>query len=57
VARQNKREVSREIRKIAQKAKEAMYDWIYKLQHEPSEKEMMAWQAGYIAGLNQNKEN
>ena len=57
MARQNKREVSREIRKIAQKAKEAMYDWIYKLQHEPSEKEMMAWQAGYIAGLNQNKEN
>jgi hypothetical protein len=55
--RQNKRQASREIRNIAKKAKEAMYDWISLLPHEPAEKEIVAWQAGYIAGLNQNKES
>jgi hypothetical protein len=52
MARAERRQVSREIKNIAKKAKEAMYDWIYQLHHEPTEKELQAWQAGYIAGLN-----
>lgn len=55
--RQNKREVSREIKGIARKAKESMYKWIMLLDREPSEYEVTAWQAGYIAGLNHNKDN
>ena len=56
MGRSERRQVSREIKNIAKKAKEAMYDWISQLQHEPTDKELQAWQAGYIAGLNANKD-
>lgn len=53
MARENKRENARMIRSIANKAKSAMVDWIVKLGYTPTEGELRAWQAGYIAGLNQ----
>jgi hypothetical protein len=41
---------------IARKAKEAMYKWIMTVEIESQAKhEVVAWQAGYIAGLNSSE--
>ena len=53
MTRENRRENSRIIRNIKNKAKSAMVDWIVKLGYTPTDGELKAWQAGYIAGLNQ----
>ena len=37
---------------IIRKAKKDMMSWIGVLGYSPSEKEVRAWQAGYIAGIN-----
>ena len=55
--RAERRQVSKEIRSIARKAKEAMYKWVITLDHEPTDNELLAWQAGYIAGLNRDNED
>lgn len=56
MARANRRETSKEIKNIARKAKEAMYKWVVTLDHEPTDNELLAWQAGYIAGLNRDND-
>jgi hypothetical protein len=48
-----KRKVNKDVAAIAKKAKKAMASWISSLSELPSEKEIRAWQAGYIAGINQ----
>lgn len=55
--RAERRQVSKEIKSIARKAKEAMYKWVITLDHEPTDSELLAWQAGYIAGLNRDNED
>lgn len=56
MAREDKRKVQKEIRSIIGKAKSAMYTWVVELGYEPTDIEVKAWQAGYLAGLN-HKEN
>jgi hypothetical protein len=56
MSRQYKREAVKEIRSIVNKAKTAMYKWIIDLGYEPTDGEVKAWQAGYLAGLN-HKDN
>ncbi len=53
MSRMQKRKVNKDVAAIAKKAKKAMASWISSLSELPSEKEIRAWQAGYIAGINQ----
>jgi post-segregation antitoxin (ccd killing protein) len=46
------RKVTKEVAAIARKAKVEMSKWLASLLESPTEKEMRAWQAGYIAGIN-----
>ena len=55
--RQHKRQAQKEIRSIIGKAKAAMYKWVVDLGYEPTDIEIKAWQAGYIAGINQREQN
>jgi hypothetical protein len=57
MSRLQKRLVSKEISAIAKKAKKAMASWMSVLGYVPSGQEVRAWQAGYIAGVNSNKED
>lgn len=50
--RLQERKVSKEISAIARKAKQEMTKWLGNLSETPTEKEIRAWQAGYIAGIN-----
>lgn len=52
MAREDRRKVQKDIRSIINKAKSAMYSWIVDLGYEPTNIEIKAWQAGYLAGLN-----
>lgn len=54
--RESKRQAVKEIRSIVNKAKGAMYKWIIDLGYEPTDGEVKAWQAGYLAGLS-HKDN
>jgi hypothetical protein len=56
MARSIKRQTVKEIRSIVGKAKSAMYSWIIDIGYEPTDGEVKAWQAGYIAGLNQRED-
>lgn len=57
MARKDKRAVSKEIKSIVRKGKESMYSWIVKLGYEPTDIEIKAWQAGYVAGLNNRQDS
>jgi hypothetical protein len=57
MARSDKRKVTKEIRSVARKAKEAMYSWIIKINREPSDLEVRAWQSGYLAGIGDREES
>lgn len=57
MSRMQKRKVSKDVAAIARKAKRAMSKWMASLSELPSEKEIRAWQAGYIAGINQSYED
>jgi hypothetical protein len=50
--RWERRKSQRETDKIVAKAKKDMAIWISTLQDIPSELEIRAWQAGYLAGIN-----
>lgn len=54
MSRMQKRKVAKDVAAIARKAKKAMTKWMSSLSELPSEKEIRAWQAGYIAGINQS---
>jgi hypothetical protein len=51
MAREQKRQAIKEIKTIVGKAKSAMYNWIVYLGYEPTDGEVKAWQAGYLAGI------
>lgn len=53
MTRMQKRKVSKEVSAIARKAKQAMASWMAMLGYSPSSQEVRAWQAGYIAGINE----
>jgi hypothetical protein len=57
MSRHQERKVSREAASIARKAKADMQRYVSSLSELPSEKEIRAWQAGYISGLNRGANN
>lgn len=50
--RKTKRQNERLMNSVKRKAKKDMEDWIVTLAELPSEGEIKAFQAGYIAGIN-----
>ena len=56
MAREHKRQAIKEIKSIVSKAKSAMYSWIVDLGYEPTDGEVKAWQAGYLAGLSHKED-
>jgi hypothetical protein len=50
--RQSKRKAERQIENIVTKAKVDMNKWILSLPSSVTEGQVLAWQAGYIAGVN-----
>lgn len=50
--RKTRRENQRLLNAVKRKAKKDMEDWMVKLQELPTENEIKAFQAGYIAGIN-----
>jgi hypothetical protein len=51
-AREAKRKAERQIVNIVAKAKVDMNKWMLALPSSVTEAEVLAWQAGYIAGIN-----
>lgn len=54
MSRSERRKAVRETRGLVQKAKKAMAVWMSTLAEIPTEQEVRAWQAGYLAGVNQH---
>jgi hypothetical protein len=52
MSRYEKRKAERVAANIVTTAKKDMISWVETLEHTPSEIEMRAWQAGYVAGMN-----
>jgi len=50
--RWERRKFEKETQKLVKKAKQDMVSWLGTLTYTPSEKELRAWQAGYVAGIN-----
>ena len=50
--REQKRKVEAEIAAIVKKAKQDMQKWLETLDHEPTKDEALAYQQGYLAGIN-----
>jgi hypothetical protein len=50
--RWERRKSEKETQKLVKKAKQDMASWMSALNHVPSEEEVRAWQAGYLAGVN-----
>lgn len=55
--RQTKRKQDRMVAKVVKHAKVDMENWLSTLQHNPTTEEALAFKAGYIAGINRNKQN
>lgn len=52
MSRYEKRKAARQAANIITKAKKDMIAWVGSLEHTPTQSEMVAWQAGYVAGVN-----
>ena len=50
--RENRRKADAEIAAIVKKAKQDMLTWLSELDHEPTKAETLAYQHGYLAGIN-----
>lgn len=50
--RYEKRKAERQSAHITKNAKVDMLEWIQALGHPPTDKEALAWQKGYLAGIN-----
>ena len=55
--RKTRRQNERLLNSIKRKAKKDMEDWMLTLSELPSEGEVKAFQAGYIAGIGRGSEN
>ena len=55
--RRQKRILDKETAAIARKAKADMQKYVSSLSELPSEREIRAWQAGYISGINRASNN
>lgn len=52
MSRYEARKASRQAVNIVTKAKKDMIAWVETLDHTPEQNEMIAWQAGYLSGIN-----
>lgn len=50
--RKERRDNKKMLDNLVRKAKQDMADWIMKLDRMPSQSEILAFQAGYISGMN-----
>ena len=57
MSRLEKRKITRDISILVKKAKIDMETYISSLGYTPSDFEVKAWQAGYIAGINRGTSN
>lgn len=57
MSRLEKRKITRDISVLVKKAKIDMETYIASLSYTPSDFEIKAWQAGYIAGINRGTNN
>jgi uncharacterized protein YecA (UPF0149 family) len=57
MSRTERRKIERETAAVIRKAKADMQGWVDNLKEMPSQTEVRAWQAGYIAGLNRSDTN
>jgi hypothetical protein len=55
--RRQKRILDKEAAAVTRKAKADMERYVLSLSELPSEREIRAWQAGYIAGINRGSNN
>jgi hypothetical protein len=55
--RRQKRILDKEAAAVTRKAKIDMQRYVSELSDLPSEKEIRAWQAGYVAGMNRGTNN
>ena len=55
--RRQKRILDKEAAAVTRKAKIDMQGYVSELSELPSEKEIRAWQAGYVAGINRASNN
>jgi len=57
MGRYERRKIAQATASVVKKAKLDMEKYVLELNEAPSEKELKAWQAGYIAGLNRGANN
>jgi hypothetical protein len=50
--RTDKRRIEKQLQALAKKAKQDMATWAAGASQVPTREEMLAWQAGYLAGIN-----
>lgn len=55
--RKARRDNKKVIETVKRKAKQDMADWIMEIDRMPSETEILAFQAGYISGMNRGANN
>lgn len=55
--RKARRDNKKVIETVKRKAKQDMADWILEIDRMPTEEEILAFQAGYVAGINRGANN
>jgi hypothetical protein len=57
VSRKDRRKYEQDLSGVIRKAKLDMQDWFNAIGEQPSQLEIVAWQSGYIAGINRATAN
>jgi hypothetical protein len=57
VSRKDRRKYEQDLASVIKKAKIDMQDWFNALGEQPSQLEIIAWQSGYLAGVNRATAN
>ncbi len=55
--RKTRRDNKKILETVRRKAKQDMADWIVEINRMPSEAEILAFQAGYVSGMNRGANN
>jgi hypothetical protein len=55
--RKARRDNKKVLETVKRKAKQDMADWILEINRMPTEEELLAFQAGYISGMNRGANN
>lgn len=57
MSRKDRRKYEQDLSGVIRKAKLDMQDWFNAIGEQPSQLEIVAWQSGYIAGINRATAN